>query len=611
MKDPWSIAQDLLGRLHTADYWFVGAFALITFLGWHYFGSTVAESPSRGKQLRFVGVIALLVGVWLTLRWTLTRPTPIPPSMIGVVILEITGDDSHSLQRELAGALDAAMEGEGLQDRVTIRQHREHIDETLSLREAKQRAEEIGKQMSADLVIWGQRVGERKFYPKMVLVGRGDQVSATSPVILDVSVALPETLVSRPLALVKVIVGYDALDQGDFYEAGGLLQAASREESFAMEERVSFASLAAYSYYLQFEQPGEGSGPLEQSITLYRWIAEAGTDWQIKLEGYKQLATAFYVRQVGNYQENMSTGRTAADAAFALAEKHDDRKEIAHCRITRALFGKGTDDLEAALSVLTKESEPVSWALVGTSLALRLMRLPPEDAEANAQRALKLTQEAHDIFVKADDENGLAYCKQAMVEALVALARDISDPHAQKALAMIAEAGGPTPAPKPSKIFARAQVERGMLYNTVGKTAEHFQVAANSFKEAVAYYRKEDYPHDWAHAQVSYASALFKINTIMANGIGDALPALHAAEVFRESLPQGLLADLDRNLGYAYSLQKTDRTALLRAKKYLEAAARECPVEDVAGSTVIADDLESVKESLLDIDSPAHAKRRD
>ena len=106
----------------------------------------------------------------------------------GVLVLQIVGDKDDSLQRDLVSSLNNELTRSGVHTNITVHTWDKAVDERPSSSGAHQRARNIGRQLNAQIVVWGDRAGERKFHPRITIVNppaapslRGERQLLTGP----------------------------------------------------------------------------------------------------------------------------------------------------------------------------------------------------------------------------------------------------------------------------------------------------------------------------------------------------------------------------------------------------------------------------------------------
>jgi hypothetical protein len=148
----------------------------------------------------------------------------------GVLVLGIVGDGNNSLQRDLVSSLNDKLK---TVTNISVRAYDEQLDDTkLGVSAAHQKARGIGQQLNAKIVVWGNRVGEKKFWPRITIV----KTSAVSPLLGERQLGvqeidqmqLPESLVNEPVYLAFFLVGLSSYNNGQYVEALNALESASK-----------------------------------------------------------------------------------------------------------------------------------------------------------------------------------------------------------------------------------------------------------------------------------------------------------------------------------------------------------------------------------------------
>lgn len=174
--------------------------------------------PLFKGHTRFIAVtIIVVIGLAIVLAWPYFPRGGTPFTKVGgILILRITGDTpNNSLRRDLVNTLNKELiQGVSTMNLgIEIAVHSGTIDETLisDLKSAHDRARKIGKEQKATLVIWGARIEDKKFHPRITIVDermRGlVDVEHTVHAQNISEIDLPPEIVDQPLYLTLFVSG--------------------------------------------------------------------------------------------------------------------------------------------------------------------------------------------------------------------------------------------------------------------------------------------------------------------------------------------------------------------------------------------------------------------
>ncbi len=138
--------------------------------------------------------------------------------------MRFAGDDAFdSLQGDLVDKLNAELQKEAAGQQIEVHAGREKLDEGNGLAATHARARTIGQRLNAKLVIWGRRIGEKKFYVRITMAAAPQNWGAASERTHDAQIIkefqLPAEVVNEPFYLIHFAAGYSYYDRGAYKEA--------------------------------------------------------------------------------------------------------------------------------------------------------------------------------------------------------------------------------------------------------------------------------------------------------------------------------------------------------------------------------------------------------
>ena len=197
------------------------------YLFWLWVGTTAVEKKKvLRRQISVVLLIAVLAGAAILVNhFVFQRERGFSKNLTGILVARIVGDDGalNSLQGDLVEKLNAELQKEATGQQIEVHTTREMVNENNGLKVAHERARAIGQRLNAKIVIWGRKIGENKFYPRItVMAPLEDWSAARERTHEEQSISelhLPEELVDEPFYLIHFAAGYSYFVQGKYEEA--------------------------------------------------------------------------------------------------------------------------------------------------------------------------------------------------------------------------------------------------------------------------------------------------------------------------------------------------------------------------------------------------------
>src|SRR5262249_16149222 len=125
-----------------------------------------------------------------------------------------------SLQSDLVEKLNAELQKEQTGQQIEVHTSREVLDENQGLGKAHERARHIGQRVNAKLVIWGYKIGEKKFYPRITIVNAPKNWEAklerTNDAQNIAELQLPTEVVDEPFYLIHFAAGYSCYNHKNY-----------------------------------------------------------------------------------------------------------------------------------------------------------------------------------------------------------------------------------------------------------------------------------------------------------------------------------------------------------------------------------------------------------
>ena len=149
---------------------------IIGIICWRFVGAETTEKDRFIRQLNVVKGPALIAIILIAINHLvleLDHSAPqkkFEPGVLGVLVLHIVGDNDGSLQREIVSNLNDKLATGTNSPSIEVWASDDSVEEIRGLMEAHDEARKIGERRNALFVIWGSKVGEARFSPRITLM---------------------------------------------------------------------------------------------------------------------------------------------------------------------------------------------------------------------------------------------------------------------------------------------------------------------------------------------------------------------------------------------------------------------------------------------------------
>jgi tetratricopeptide (TPR) repeat protein len=468
-------------------------------------------------------VFLIVASVVLHAAFVLKQPV-FPMDSTGILVLRLFNDADDRLQYRLIGSLDHRLAGAAAND-IQVYANRSFVDEGAGLTAGHAKAREIGRMFNAKLVIWGRKIDERRFYPRVTVVDVPESHSFSQQTydVQNISeLELPPQLVDEPISLAHFASAVSYARSGDTAAA-----LRSFDAAFVGAPANEIADIRSFAGYValigSIREPVADSRFLDRAIEILE-VAKGlyREDERLKLASVQSdLGLAYGLRQ---------TGIRSEDLYRAISE------------------------ISAALQVFTEDGFPDQWARAQTNLGMAYGELRAGDRKRNLRAAMASFQAAlrvrkqekfPAIWALIQSDLGLAHRQYGE-----AMGGEHLEVELAKSLRCFRDAATVQTKEKYPLKWADIQVSLGNVYSTFEppKTAE----ALAFYNAALEIVTHENSPMRWALIQANLASAclLAALNAdrsqIFDQGIGASENAL---KVFSQDKTPGFWARAEVQLG--------------------------------------------------------------
>jgi tetratricopeptide (TPR) repeat protein len=401
------ILKRILDKVKGFDFWIALVFLAAGIISWKVIGATKAEEKHVLYRRLGVAITLTVAAVSIIgLRHYFNRERPFPKNLTGILVMRIAGDDANdSLQKEIVANLNAELQVESTGRQIEVHASREMLDESRGLADAHSRARRIGQRRKAALVIWGQKIGDKKFFPRITVITKEwmPMSERTHDVQSITELRLPDILVDEPFYLLNLAVGVSYYREGKYQDALPRFEAALQRKGASPNELAELQFLTGFcDWSLSVSQKNE-SRYLEEAIELFEKAAKAfeRVDQEKWAMTQNNLGVAYRALQIGDPVANVQRAIAACEAALSFFTEENfpvdwagtqNNLGVAYFYLPTghraANLEKAITAYEAALRVRTENEFPIDWATTQNNLGNAYWDFPGGDRAVNVQKAI-------------------------------------------------------------------------------------------------------------------------------------------------------------------------------------------------------------------------------
>ena len=512
------ILGPLLNALHGFDFYVAVVGFAICIILWVRAGANKTEQKRLKKQIKAIIIPVMLVIVVIGIHHVIPQKR-FPNDIAGILVLKIAGDADGSLQRELVSSLNDRLANDTNSQPIEVWADNNVVDERQGLVEAHNEAREFGKKRNALLVVWGSKVGEMRFFPRITVVPNPNSQGDCTLKVQDIrTLDLPPETVNQPIYMAQCLVGFICYISNQYEQA--------------------------LSHFLAALQMNQGTGQEIASLHMIIGAIQCGLA-QNSINSTTQVRTAIenlalaadYYEQNGQSNEFASAEGFLGIAYFSLDRGNDEENTIV-----------AINDLKIDLAFADHDS-PQDQAMTESDIAALYCILPTGDRTTNIEYAISLSQGAAKIVTK-NDTNVWAQIHNNLGYAYLELPAGNRRENTQMAIAACRsslEVASETVSPYD---WAEAQLNLGVAYQQSGDTSDSIL----AFKSALEVYTKYGTPFNWAKTENNLGAAYLDLSQDQGEKyIYLAMESLDSAlEVYNETNSPHGWAMAQVNLGNVY-----------------------------------------------------------
>jgi tetratricopeptide (TPR) repeat protein len=595
------IFEHILDSLKGPDFWIALGFLALGYACWRLLGTKKAERKVVRSQIVGALVIAVLAGsaIWAN-HFFFQREPVFSKNTTGILVMRILGDDAgDSLQGLLIEKLNTELQKEPASQPIEVHASREMLDTNKGLPAAHGRARAIGGRLHAKLVIWGRKIGEKQFYPRLTVLAAPENWSAMLERAHEVTniteLRLPEELVDEPFYLIHFAAGYSYYERTNYREALPHFKAALRRKGALSDELADLQFFTAFCDWSLAAGQKTMNANLQEAIELYEKAAKVyeGADQQKWALSQNNLGSAYRDLATGDQAANLQKAISAFQAALVVYTEKGFPVAWARTQnnLSSAYWALPTGDraanlqkaisgYEAALGVYTEKDFPVDWARTQNGLGVAYWALPTGDRAANLQKAITANEAALRVYTEKDFPVDWALTQNNLGSAYRDLPTGDRATNLQKAitayeaaLRVYTEKGFPV-------AWAWIQNNLGVAYWALptGDRAANLQKAISGYEAALGVYTEKGFPVAWARTQNNLGNAYRDLPTgDRATNLRKAISAYEAALRVRTEKDFPIdWAETQKDIGLLYAgiIGENRTESLKNAKACFEAALR-------------------------------------
>jgi len=523
------IIDKILDQLTGIDRWIAAITLIIVLARWWYVTKTKkAEQKIAKRQIAFAVVMTVIaVLVFAVNRLFFSPNYTFPKDVAGILVLRIEGDDErNSLQRDLASSLNTELSKEAPEQKIEVRAHDKIVTEGMGSSQAHAKARKIGKDSKALLVIWGNRVDQKKFHPRLTVVDdqprtvmAGERALAAQSLS---EISLPAEIVNQPIFLTHFAAGYSFYDRHNYADALMHFESSLKRPVINSIELTGLRFYAGTSHWHLAHGQKEMASHLRYAIAYYDTVLLGCTEKEFPAQWARtqnNLGVAYVELPIGDRSANLHKAIIAYEAALRVWTEKDYPVDWATTQNNlgdvyrempigdRSLnLRKAFTAFEAALRIFTEEDFPLDWAMIQNNLGNVYSDLIKDDPSENFPKAIGAHNAAMRVYTETDypvewarSQNNLAivYAKLSTGDRSENIRKAIAASEA--AMRVYTENDFPVE-------WARSQAILGIVaYKTflISKDSDDLEKAIKCFQNALRIWKPEDFPY--------YNQSIFKI----------------------------------------------------------------------------------------------------
>jgi hypothetical protein len=522
----------------------------------------VSKSRTEQKKLKTCALFSLIVIVFAVsvieihnhaIEHNKSKVMTFDKREVGIIVLPIEGDSDNSLRRDFVDSLFSKLQQDDLTN-VILKTFDNRTDGlSIGPANAAKVARDIGKQYNAKIVVWGDKVGDRKFWPHITIVDQYSFSSLTLKGNVELGVQqidqlqLPVELVDEPICIAYLVSALSFIENDKYNDAITALDKASQllnTNSPVWSDIKFYSGTCNLKFAIDNKQPlpllQESISDLSDALNR----TTPGTNslrWAIVNEN---IGSAYYfharcskgdvasnnllqsIQHLNIARKVFSLGKSSTEIGevnLTLGEALYDLAAISNDQDEYKILTNSMGVLSDALQKLNKDKAPLSWAFAQNAygVTLRCNALDPQctNTDLLLNNALGRYKRALEVFNK--EKNPIQYgmakgnIGTANYDLLKRAKLNDINVYASNSLIAYEDALSAFVSIDSKENVAQTQLWLANVRSYMAELKYYAPIAENLLKEADANYKKAleyytlaDYPKDWASANNNDAIVL-------------------------------------------------------------------------------------------------------
>ena len=576
------LINKILESLNGFNFWWAVILSLVGYAGFYFLSKETKEEKRIAKrQLLFLALIALLIVSGIVFRHLIvSSPYVFHENVAGILVLQIKGDDeSHSLQRDVIATLNTKIskltQKSDFPKKIGVRSYDHEVSDLMGLNDAHEKARQYGEKSKALMVIWGDKVAQNKFHPRITIIGTAPvQVGQEISMVVQniTKLGFPSELVKESVFLTHFVAGYLFYKEKHYGPALTHFETALEEPVTDPSRLNSLRYYAAHCHSFLSKGQTEKASQLFTAIEYYTKIIDsiAKAEFpEIWATSYVSLGVAFTNLPSSEKLNLLGKAIACFDSAMLVINETEfprdwawvqNNKGVTYSKLASIKNGgnltKAINTYSYALRVYTEETYPEDWARIQNNLGVVYKKIQSGDRDQNLKKAIDYYNSALRVYTKerlpwdwANTQNNLAiaysYLPSGVRQENLRVAIEIHN----LALKVLTETEFPFD-------WARVQLGLGNAYRGVpsGDRRGDLCQAINFFNAALRVFCKEHFPEDWAGTQLSLGNIYLSFSAEEGDDyLIIAIAAYDSSQsVFTEEKFPLKWADIQNGLGLSY-----------------------------------------------------------
>jgi hypothetical protein len=251
-------------------------FAVIV-LVWRYESKESRREKAAFRRRLVWPASILFISVFLLslIRFCKPGPDPFPPNVLGILVLRLEGDPQGETQKRISRMLNEELSRTKFGPGLVVKAAKESNSEDAGLEQAHEQARRIGDKYNASIVIWGTRIGDSEFHPRVTIVRPSIPKAGKNYTLDPVNVAVPAGLIAQPLSVIDLLVGYNDYGKGNYVVALEHFEAVLQRDALQENDLTDVRIYAGNCHFEIGQNADNKAANLQKAIGYYQKALES------------------------------------------------------------------------------------------------------------------------------------------------------------------------------------------------------------------------------------------------------------------------------------------------------------------------------------------------